>query len=208
MSMYSKDEDGVISKYLNRRISIRISSFILSRWENPNPYVATVISFLAGVFSAFAYVRSMSLLGGIFFQLTSILDGVDGELARATGRAGPLGAFIDTMSDRLIDFIVLLSIYYVTFLGYRYRFMEEIVYFVCFFAWFMVSYYHSFVRGIGSDGVVLTGVMRFASRDVRIFIVFLFSLVGFAVYGVYLSGFVAMTYLFFFCHPDYQCLTG
>lgn len=195
MSICGKDEDGLVSKYLNRKISIRISSFILSRWSDPNPYIATTFSFFVGLLSGFTYLLGLNVLGGIFFQFASILDGVDGELARATGKAGPLGAFIDTILDRIIDSLVLISIFYISFIRYSSGLFREILYIICLFAWFMVSYYHSVIRYVDSGGLVHGGVSRFASRDVRIFVVFIFSLFGSAIYGVYIAGMLSIIYL-------------
>jgi hypothetical protein len=43
------------------------------------------------------------IAGGILVQLASILDGVDGEIARLQVRAGPGGALLDVVLDRLAD---------------------------------------------------------------------------------------------------------
>jgi CDP-L-myo-inositol myo-inositolphosphotransferase len=43
------------------------------------------------------------IAGGILVQLASILDGVDGEIARLQVRAGPGGALLDGVLDRLAD---------------------------------------------------------------------------------------------------------
>ena len=37
--------------------------------------------------------------GGLLFQAASIFDGVDGEIARATGRRSPAGARLDSLID-------------------------------------------------------------------------------------------------------------
>ena len=39
------------------------------------------------------------ILGGILFQAASVLDGVDGEMARATFRTSPSGATLDSAVD-------------------------------------------------------------------------------------------------------------
>lgn len=52
----------------------------------------------------------------LFFLFAVILDGVDGMVARARGEATPLGAFIDGVSDRLVE-IAMLTYFLIT-IGY------------------------------------------------------------------------------------------
>jgi len=46
-----------------------------------------------------------TIIGGIIFQLTSILDGCDGEVAQVKLRDSKFGAFVDTVTDQ-ISYIV------------------------------------------------------------------------------------------------------
>ena len=45
--------------------------------------------------------------GGIFAQLTSILDGVDGEIARLKFRESKYGGFLDSILDRYGDLVII-----------------------------------------------------------------------------------------------------
>jgi len=196
MSVGGKAEDGIVSRYINRRISTKISGFIISHWSDPNPFVATVVSLFAGVLAGAAYIYTTEFVGGILAQLASILDGVDGELARATGKTSRLGAFIDTLLDRVVDFVILISIYYSFFKVFMGDWLyPSMIYFYSVFAWIMVSYFHSVLRSLDGERRIQTGLYRFASRDVRIFIVFIFSLFGLGFYGVVLAGLVSTIYL-------------
>jgi archaetidylinositol phosphate synthase len=49
---------------------------------------------------------------GLLVFITGLLDGVDGEVARATGRASTSGGFLDSMLDRLADVVLLLPFLY------------------------------------------------------------------------------------------------
>ena len=80
-----KLEDGIISKYLNRKISLRISKWLCSYDISPN--VITSISFILSIISAFffmshAFFPYSYAIGGIIAQISSVIDGVDGEIAR------------------------------------------------------------------------------------------------------------------------------
>ena len=99
--------DGFISRHLNRKISTRISYLLV---ERVTPNQMTVVTFALGVLSAFLTLVSLPL-AGILYQLSSILDGVDGELARAQLRTSRLGGYVDSILDRYVDgsFLALLA---------------------------------------------------------------------------------------------------
>ncbi len=198
MNSFGKSEDGLISRYINRRVSGRISRWILSRWNDPNPFIATYITFIVGLMSFLFYLFGFELLGGIFIQFSSILDGVDGELARATGKTSLLGGFLDTLFDRFIDFSVLIAIFYTSFTKlYVSTSIFLVLYLVAMFSWFLVSYLHSVVRGLSIKDLFVKRVKRFASRDVRIFILFLSSIFYLSFYGVILSGLLSLAYILY-----------
>jgi phosphatidylglycerophosphate synthase len=49
-------------------------------------------------------------IGAALFIVGSILDILDGALARSTGRATPFGAFVDSMTDRVSEALMLAAI--------------------------------------------------------------------------------------------------
>ncbi|WP_457742362.1 bifunctional L-myo-inositol-1-phosphate cytidylyltransferase/CDP-L-myo-inositol myo-inositolphosphotransferase [Thermococcus sp.] len=99
--------DGFISRHLNRKISTRISYLLV---ERATPNGMTALTFVLGILSALLTLVSLPL-AGILYQLSSILDGVDGELARAQLRTSRLGGYIDSILDRYVDgtFLALLA---------------------------------------------------------------------------------------------------
>jgi CDP-L-myo-inositol myo-inositolphosphotransferase len=96
-----RDGDGPVSRLVNRRISVPIS-WLLSRFR-PSPDALSVLSFLIGVAGAILLGRGQGVWGAVLVQLCSILDGVDGEVARLSLRAGPRGTLWDGFLDRLGD---------------------------------------------------------------------------------------------------------
>jgi CDP-diacylglycerol--glycerol-3-phosphate 3-phosphatidyltransferase len=52
-------------------------------------------------------------LGAVVFVAGSVLDILDGALARAGGKATPFGAFLDSTTDRVGEFFMLAAIAYV-----------------------------------------------------------------------------------------------
>lgn len=101
-----KPVDGVISRHLNRHISIFISKQIVETRVTPN--VMSVLTFALAIGAAFAVARGgygAMLLGAALLQANSILDGVDGELARVRFQHSKTGQWLDTVSDDLSTLI-------------------------------------------------------------------------------------------------------
>lgn len=97
-------KDGLISRHLNRKISLRISRLLASTRVTPNQI--TVISFLICALSAFCFALGWPWAGGLLAQFSSILDGVDGEIARLKWQQSAYGELFDSILDRYADFLI------------------------------------------------------------------------------------------------------
>jgi 1L-myo-inositol 1-phosphate cytidylyltransferase / CDP-L-myo-inositol myo-inositolphosphotransferase len=97
----SKPSDGPVSRYLNRPISTRVSFAIAPL--RPSPDLVSFLAFAVTLAGAWLIGRGGGILGGILVQLSSVLDGVDGELARIQLRTSAAGALLDGVLDRLGD---------------------------------------------------------------------------------------------------------
>ena len=74
------------------------------------PNALTVIGFLGTCIAAWAAASQLWLLAGVLILVFGIFDLFDGTLARATGRATKLGAFLDSTFDRAGEAIVYIGI--------------------------------------------------------------------------------------------------
>lgn len=166
--------DGLVSRHLNRKISRPITRLLAPTGITPNQ--VTFISFLIALLASAAFALGSNVLGGLLAQFSSIVDGVDGEIARLKGLASPFGAFYDAVLDRYADAAIILGM---------------ILWALRFESWtgtwplgllallgsLMISY--SAARSEASTGVRFDhGLSSFSSRDIRLFIVMLGSLVG------------------------------
>ncbi len=97
----TKEADGPVSRYLNRPVSTRMSMALAHLPIHPD--VVSLAAFLLGILAAWLLASGRGIVGGILVQIASILDGVDGEIARLQMRAGPGGALLDGVLDRLAD---------------------------------------------------------------------------------------------------------
>jgi phosphatidylglycerophosphate synthase len=96
----TKTSDGPVSRNLNRPLSGALTSVCVPLGITPNQM--TVLVALAGLLAAYFAARpsyAAQLLGAVLFQLHSIIDGCDGEIARLTRRFGKHGALIDSLVD-------------------------------------------------------------------------------------------------------------
>jgi choline kinase len=96
-----KDSDGPVSRHLNRPISTRISMTLAPLRLAPN--LLSILTFLVGLWAAWSLSAGRALVGGLFVQAASVLDGVDGETARLQDRTSRWGAFLDDVLDRMVD---------------------------------------------------------------------------------------------------------
>lgn len=99
-----KPLDGMVSRHLNRYMSLFISRLLAPTGIMPNHISVFTFSLgiLAGVLAALGGPVNF-LLAGIVFQLNSVIDGCDGELARVRYQFSVLGEWLDTLSDDLSD---------------------------------------------------------------------------------------------------------
>lgn len=108
-SLY-KPTDGPVSRWLNRPVSTRLSVFLFKNapWANPN--LITLASFILAVAAAFLFTQAQLWPGAVLVQFASVLDGVDGELARLRGRVTVFGGLLDSLLDRLADISLILAL--------------------------------------------------------------------------------------------------
>jgi 1L-myo-inositol 1-phosphate cytidylyltransferase / CDP-L-myo-inositol myo-inositolphosphotransferase len=101
-----KSSSGWISKNINTRISIPISRLLIRTPLTPN--MISVLIGIIGMLCGFFYAIERPILGAVFLELSTILDGCDGEVARIKLMESKRGQWVDTVSDQLtfLSFVV------------------------------------------------------------------------------------------------------
>ena len=95
-----KSRDGFVSRYLNRPISCTVSQFLLKTSMTPNLWTVLITAFpLIGFLFMIHGTYAGFIIGAAFFNLHSILDGCDGEIARAKYLDSEKGPGIDAIGD-------------------------------------------------------------------------------------------------------------
>jgi len=108
-----KPTDGFISRYLNRPVSTRISRMLVKTGIKPDTISLSTftVSLLAALLLSFGDYLHV-LVGGILVQVSSVLDGCDGEVARLKFQQSDYGAWFDAVLDRYADAAVILGLTY------------------------------------------------------------------------------------------------
>ncbi|HMR49319.1 MAG TPA: CDP-alcohol phosphatidyltransferase family protein [Arachnia sp.] len=83
---------------------------LLARW-GVSPTAVTVAGTVATVAAALWFLpRGQAVLGTVVVLVCLLGDGLDGQLARFSGRESRLGAFLDSTLDRMADAAILVGI--------------------------------------------------------------------------------------------------
>lgn len=205
------ERDGPIASRLNRPISARISAQVVKTSITPNQVsLATLlVGLIASVVVAGA-TYPMLVLGSVLFHFASILDGVDGEVARLKFQGSKRGEYIDTVCD---------SIAYVAFLAgltvaaYRAPVPEFVFWngvaatIACALGLGIITFYLSRQGGSGSARAFPYGYQKtekpgfvtwllqklhyLGTRDVFSFGALIFALSGYMLYGLVIPGVLA-----------------
>ena len=179
------------SKY-RLRIIFRPLVKILAKILNKigiTPNLATCIMFTFSIFSMIVLVFFSNLLLfslGVF--LTGLFDGIDGAIARLTGRKTSFGAFFDSIMDRASEFVIFFSLlfYYQNELLWNIIRLPIII-IIAFIASIMVSYIRAKAENI-FDGDFDVGLM---ARSERLFYIVI------SMVFVYFFGFIGEILLLF-----------
>ena len=104
-----RDSDGLIAYFINRPISLQISKRIANSFITPNMVTAFgLIMGLAAAALMFLGIPLLMVVAVLLWQLSSIIDGIDGELARMRMSPSHKGEWFDTVADDItnISFLV------------------------------------------------------------------------------------------------------
>jgi phosphatidylglycerophosphate synthase len=107
----SKPQDGFVSRYLNRPISQLVTRMLLKLPIHPNSW--TIAIFILCLIACPFLMRGGYvdiIIGAAIFQLYSILDGCDGEIARAKNLESKFGERLDHFCDFLASVVFILAL--------------------------------------------------------------------------------------------------
>src|SRR5437763_5263438 len=104
---FAKTTDGFMARHVDRKISGAISRLLLKTPITPNQITVLVTGL--GLWAGWLMSRpgeAPKIEGSLVFLLTSILDGCDGEVARAKNMISTLGGWLDLWGDNVVHVAV------------------------------------------------------------------------------------------------------
>ena len=166
--------NGYVSKYLNRKVSEPLAQLLARTRVTPNQ--VTWSAFGVAVLSFLSFIFGHNIVGGLLIQLSSIVDGVDGSLARRKGMVSEFGGFLDSLTDRYADMLMVLgltlwSLSHETYPGIWLAGFLAVAGTVC------LSYTRARI-GAEHRHLFDKGLPSLASRDIRLFLMMLGGISG------------------------------
>lgn len=166
----AKSNDGPVSRYINRPISVLFSRHLAKLDITPNQI--SLFSFLSSLLAAglFALGGYLALfIGGVLAQFASIIDGCDGEVARLKYQSSDFGGWFDAVLDRYADAFLLFGLTW-HLLAAEASGWVLLIGFMAIIGSFMLSYTADKYDNLMSERIKAGWRM---GRDVRVFLIFL-----------------------------------
>jgi len=142
---------------------------------NISPNILTVSGLILVFLGSYFIYTQNFFLAGIFVLLGNLCDALDGSLARKYNRATKFGAFLDSVIDRVSDFLPLMS---AVFVFREDDFMLLTTLLAVVFS-FMVSYTRARAEGLGIDCKI--GIFERPERSIILILSLFLSLLDIAV---------------------------
>ena len=165
--------DGIVSRHLNRRVSRPLARLLARTPATPNQVSMASLGLAIACFACFA--SGYYIAGAFLAQVSSIADGIDGDLARLKNMTSAFGGFMDAILDRYSDSLILLGLTVWAANG-----SGDYVWVVGFWALsgsFTVTYTRARINSPSATPFD-RGITSAASRDVRLLMVMVGGLLG------------------------------
>jgi len=166
--------NGYISRHINRKMSEPMARLLAKTGVTPNQM--TWAAFGIALLSFVSFVLGHNIIAGLLVQLSSIVDGIDGSLARLKGMTSEFGGFLDSVLDRYADILIVLglilwSLSHETYSGVWLAGFLAITGIIC------VSYTRARI-GPNHQHLFDKGFKSLASRDIRLFLIMIGAVIG------------------------------
>ena len=106
-----KRNDGPVARHLNRPLSRRLTRVVVRTPLSPNQVSMIVFALACMAAACMAAEPYWSLAaGGLLAQLSSVVDGCDGEVSRLRLEQTEFGGWLDAVLDRYADALILFAL--------------------------------------------------------------------------------------------------
>jgi phosphatidylinositol phosphate synthase len=163
-----------------RSVALRFMQSFRSIPVTPNQL--TTLGFLLNVVAGVLIYEQHWIWATVVFIVGSVIDALDGALARAHGKMTPFGGFLDSTLDRMSEGVILGAIGLV--LADQGHTAALACVFIALVGSFLVSYTRAKAEVLGLKGDV--GLMARAERIVLLAVVLPFAGLGVLPYAIYI----------------------
>ncbi len=163
-----------------------IVNFLAKKGVRPDHL--TISGVFLSIIPGILYALNLYLIAGILLLLFSLLDTLDGQLARRTGQTSSFGGVIDSTFDRIQEGII--------FAGIIYSFSKEPLAFILVFFSFLFSLMISYIRARG-EGYGFSTKKGPMERTERILYLGIASLFGKKIFFYTIFPFIILIFLTF-----------
>ncbi len=107
----TSSSDGWVDRVFNRPVGRPLARWLSRTWVTPNQIslASIVLGVMAGVLFGVGQ-REWAIAAGLLFQLSAVLDCVDGDVARIVFKESPLGKWLDLIGDQVVHVSVFAGI--------------------------------------------------------------------------------------------------
>lgn len=155
-----------------KNIEIEIGRIFSKFGLRPNEW--SFISLLFALITFFFLIKKNFLIAAIFFAFTAFIDVIDGAVARFMKIETKIGAYLDTIIDRFVEFIVLLALFFIDYPNFIFE--SRFWLFLLLFGGTMTTYAKAaaFEKRL-TNQEIKGGIMERAERLIAIFLVIIVS---------------------------------
>lgn len=161
---------------------------------NPNGW--TLLSIVVALASFYFLLQEDFIPAALLFGIAAFLDIVDGSVAKANNKVSVLGAYLDTITDRYVEFIIIFGLFFAAyphldFLGLS-LFSSKTLLLILLFGSLMTSYSISAAHEKGVEERRLRGgILERGERMILLFVIIMLSAFS-RTYALYLIAIMAM----------------
>ncbi len=166
--------NGYVSRHINRKMSEPMARLLANTKVTPNQMTWT--AFGIALLSFVSFVLGQNIIAGLLVQLSSIVDGIDGSLARLKGKTSEFGGFLDSVLDRYADILIVLGLTLWSLSQESYPGIW-IAGFLAITGTICISYTRARISP-NRRHLFDKGLKSLASRDIRLFLIMLGAVIG------------------------------
>jgi phosphatidylglycerophosphate synthase len=180
--MPSQSYEGPVSRYLNRPLSRPAAAALARTGITPNQVSVVALAVAGAAFGLFA--AGWNIAAGLVVHASSIIDGIDGDLARAKGMTTTFGGIFDSALDRWADVLIFsgMALWAAEHEGWD---LAPVAGFLAVAGSLLISYSRARIEA-STDARASDLLFGITSRDVRLLLAAIGSIVGLVYFTLWL----------------------